>query len=838
MSYITDVRSWKFSNEPNISVGDFNNVTDFEKFGSFPGKFGDCAAISDKGEIGKYTEIDFRREDYNYCYQGNGYFYGIKKDNTEVIGIFTKENKLIPAFAGAGAFNIKNNQGEEIITNISLKRFETISADGYEGVKVYYTAQGNFEYLKELSNTYIFKKKNIDIEAYIYCYGIDQASLISDSRFKGIVFNTKCSFKRTRISKCDCSKKRVSYYWNYPEDNDFVHKETDAVVFSEEYGEYALYTYIRDINSSNQVKINRISSENLPLEIGKNTEKFEYRYNMNIVPVKNDNRATYHSVFKSKNMNFAAGIEAITDNLHSTFFIGRDLNLNINVTNLSEENICFNARYNIIDYDGVTVDSKEFYNNMLSAGQEANRNINLRLEKYGMYFLNLLVTYQGEEHRECYPFAMLEDYSFKYRSENPFGIDAPHTDNNEAVYLPIAELAGKLGISCIRIDRQYNNFAFSDMLKEKGVTRQLIGIPVNNEPDKIEEYVATVKDVSAKWKDRAEILLLSNEADKYCKANYDKSVKYIDEVFYPNSFKPAYDYLSANYPEKLNNVVWESNCHGSIEWLEAFYEAGLWDKSGIIDIHSYSSPTGPDKCFSNQMSSMFASLFSNEYAVVRWKRICRRYGKKRLMIGETGYPSNVHNKCEIDNRTVADFNTRIALFFLEAGAEMINYYCLFDRTSFLVGTGSWNENYFGACYHSDLYGRYMPKPWAAAYANLTRKLDGVDGCEFFRKYEEDEYGTLRAFRVSKKDGSEFAVVWSNIYIQPNTDAYGRVNKLERIPMPAWQSRWLKSEMRTFDTNLDTVTVTDIMGNSKYYKTENGKVTIEITGSPVFIYGIY
>lgn len=828
-----NVRLWKMDIDKNVSVGSFNNITDIEALGAFPGKFGDCAA----GVSGSaYNLIELNIDEYEFCYQGDGYFYGIKNDNTEVIALVTDNSKLIPAFSGAGNFSIKTNGGAEVIRNITFKKYEKLTIDGCDGVKVYYSAEGDFEYLKELSTTYMFRESNIDIESYIYCDGIDKAQLFSESRFKGIL-NTKCCFERKRIEPAEHSKKRVSYFWDYPEDNDFVHKETDAVVFSDEYGDYALYTYVRDVNSSNKVKINRISSLKLPLELDGNFEKFDYKYNMTLVPVKNDNKATYHSLFKSKNLDFAAGVESVTDNLHSTFFVGKDLHLNINVTNLEKSDLLFSARYNIIDYDGEVVDEAVFYNNKIEPLGEANRNIKLKLDKYGMYFLNLYVVSEKGEHRECYPFAMVEDYSFKHRKTNPFGITAPHTDNNEAVYLPVAELAGKLGLTSIRIDRQYDNFALSDLLREKGVTRQLMGIPVNNDPEKVDEFKDTVKTVVEKWKDRAEIILLANEADKYCKANYDKSVKYIKNVFYPNNFKPSYDVIKENFPEKMNNVVWESNCHGSIEWFEAFYEAGLWDKSDIIDIHSYSSPTGPDKCFSNQMSSMFASLFSNEYAVVRWKRICRRYGKKRLMIGETGYPSNVHDKREIDNRTVADFNTRIALFFLEAGAEMINYYCLFDRTSFLVGTGSWNENYFGACYHADLYGRYMPKPWAAAMCNLTRRFDGVEKVTFFDKYEEDEEGTLRAFRVNKKDGSEFAVVWSNIYVQPNTNAYGRVNNLERIPMPAWQSRWLESETRSFDAVGDEVTVMDIMGNTKTYAAENGKVTLEITGSPVYIYGI-
>ena len=176
------------------------------------------------------------------------------------------------------------------------------------------------------------------------------------------------------------------------------------------------------------------------------------------------------------------------------------------------------------------------------------------------------------------------------------------------------------------------------------------------------------------------------------------------------------------------------------------------------------------------------------------------------------------------------------MFFLEAGAEDIIYYCIFDRTSWYIGGGAWNEMYFGACYNYDYYGVYMPKPWAAAYCNLTRVMDGHKKVSYFDKYEEGEFGTLRAFKVEKED-SEFAVLWSNIFELPNTTISGRVDKVERKPMPLWANRWEKTETREFDTIGDTVKVVDIMGNSREIKAENGKVKIEISGSPIYVYGI-
>ena len=91
--------------------------------------------------------------------------------------------------------------------------------------------------------------------------------------------------------------------------------------------------------------------------------------------------------------------------------------------------------------------------------------------------------------------------------------------------------------------------------------------------------------------------------------------------------------------------------------------------------------------------------------------------------------------------------------------------------------------------------------------------------------------------MKKENGEKLTVLWSNIYLQPNTTAKGRVNRVKRIPMPAWESRWKEKETRTFESDRDTVRVVDIMGNETVLKVENGKVEIEVSGSPIFVYGI-
>ena len=829
------IGDWVLDKEENFSVGDFNNVTAENGTKTFPGKRGDAAATFFVESPNPVKTEKALKEDYLYFYKGKDYFYGIKQDKSEIIASIDAHDVLTPIIAGAGHFDFSDKNGVSHLTINGIKDFKESVLNGNKCIKVYYEASADCRFFFFFCTTYTFKSDLIEVEAYIDSEG-----------FEPEVFGENCFFARKPLNDCEKYQKRVAYYWNYPENNDYVHKESDAFVLSEDFGSTSMYTFIRDENSAHQFEFCMLTRERLPLQLTekwpfyiaskKTTDSVKYKYKMDLVFVKSGETAAYHALFKSREDDFAAGVCATHNDDNATFFMGKDVTLNLNVTNISDKTINYSVRYNIINHYNEVVDSGIFYNNTLQAGEEANRNLELHLQNYGMHYLNYYVVSDRGEHREAYPFAMLEEHEFKYRPEGRFGICAPYNNSPEECEAT-AKLLGKMGLSSIRMDKQNKNFELSRLLKENGVTRQAIGIAYNKNPNDVEGYIKQVKELADDWMDKVEIFFMSNEFDKFCKNNYDKSRKSIAEDFIPNTFNPAYEFFTREYPDRLKDIIWESNCHGSTEWLEAFYEAGLWDKSDIIDIHSYSNPSGPDKVYSNQLVSCFSNLFSNEYAAVRWKRIRNRYGNKRMMVGETGYHASVHDKRENDIRTTADFNVRIALMFLEAGAELINYYCLYDRTSRFVGTSTWNELYVGACYNTDYYGTYMPKPWAAAYANLVRKFDGFKNCTFFDKYEEDEAGTLRAFKVELLDGNDFAVVWSNIYKLPNTTAEGRANNVERIPMPLWENRWVQTETRTFDAATYEVRVVDVMGNSKLYKAENGKVDIEISGSPIFIYGI-
>ncbi len=822
MKKVKNIGTWGLENGYNISVGNFNNVTDVEKFGTCPGKF-DNSAYKIENPDATLETIPYNESDFAFKFLSDNYFYGIKNDKTEIIGVCDGKN-ITPIFKGAGNMWLRSTRAVTLLEITGITDYSVNEIDGYTTVTVNYEADGEFKLIEELSNTYTFKENGIFVHSETKCRGLGDGLYLA-------------GFKRNYYNPAKRTTNRMAYNWIYPENNDFPHPELEALCIAQEFGDTVTTTFMHCNPRESMFDFSFDFTERLPVNIPRNATEIDYPYDICLVfqPKAVENQS-YKALFMGKDMKFAAGVASVEDNKNSTFFMGRDLNLNINVTNISSSELNYSVRYNIMDHYNNEVDEGIFYNNVLQAGEVANRNIKLSLEKYGMYYLNLYVTDGAKEYREYYSFAMLEEFDFKHKEENPLGICGTHHETYEQGMATL-ELLKKIGLPMVRLGRSYDNKDFITHFKDYGITRYSAGTGWCRDEAGIQKFEKELKATCDEFSD-CSYFLMANEVDSPYKANYDTSKNFLEKTYIPYTYDVAYKYISENHPHLLDKTIWQSNCHGTTEWLEAFYETGMWDNSPIIDIHSYSSPSGPDKVFSNQYDSMYANTYSQEYAMIRWKRITRRYGPKDMMVGETGFPTTpaYGDTAEIDIRTQADFNTRIAFFFLEAGAKEITYYCLLDRTSLRVGVSGWNEMNFGAVYDCDYYGVYMPKPWAAALATLTRQLDGIKACTHNEKYEEDEHGTLRAFDVEKADG-KMTVLWSNIYLQPNTTAPGRMNKVQREPMPTWVDRWVETETRSFDAVSDKVRVVDVMGNETILIPKDGKVDITVSGSPIFVYGI-
>ena len=141
------------------------------------------------------------------------------------------------------------------------------------------------------------------------------------------------------------------------------------------------------------------------------------------------------------------------------------------------------------------------------------------------------------------------------------------------------------------------------------------------------------------------------------------------------------------------------------------------------------------------------------------------------------------------------------------------------------------EFHFGMFYDQDYYGRVMPKPYAAAYATMTKELDGVQTVT----ETQNSSNTLRTFQAKLANGKKVTAAYSTIYRLSNDAVTGT-----RTPNLPWNNQWLQSETAVFkkDPKAKEIYTIDLMGNKTTYKADKrGTVSIKVTGAPVFIHGV-
>ena len=134
----------------------------------------------------------------------------------------------------------------------------------------------------------------------------------------------------------------------------------------------------------------------------------------------------------------------------------------------------------------------------------------------------------------------------------------------------------------------------------------------------------------------------------------------------------------------------------------------------------------------------------------------------------------------------------------------------------------------------------MPKPAAIAFAVMTQQLESINknSAEVFDKYDEGyDVGGVRAFKCTTATDGEVVIAYSNSEVLSNGKKGSDGKTGLRTPNLPWNNQWSKTDNTKFQTKGDKVKVVDIMGNTTEYKAENGYVTIPLTGSPVYIYGV-
>lgn len=753
-----------------------------------------------------------------FFYKGFTYAYGITKNGTERIALIDQNNgDWIDLINGAGTMKLVSTSGTTLLESKGISRFETTVIDGFTTLYVYYELSGVSAAKAELVTEYTFRKNSIGISQRVTC----------NSNFT--VSASKSILARQIIQTYESVDKDVIGKWRYPENGDYPYIINESIATGINFDKHhTLYTFVTSVKEDTTIFRDSYPDYNIPLDFN-DTKGINYTCTMELVMATqtgDDTEDSYRAMFSGRGSNYAVGIFPETPNSeNSTIFVGNSVDLNLNMTNLVDNDFRFSLRYDIRDYYGNIVDSGIFIDNTCYAGTTMDRKIHVS-GKYGMYYLNLYTISRYYTHLECYPFALIPSDNYPNRATNPFGLTSIEGHNVLDEYLTAGSIVIKTGAGNYRMSNQSDGqyVAVREMHKAGvGINVQINTSNIDNDYlSKIDSFKESLTGTIEKVKDFADSIEIGNEIDGLATIIGSHKLEELIPKYINGTLIPASEVVRGAGFKYAN--AGSAGC--STIWFNALGDSGAWNSFDILSSHSYGIPVVPDKI------SATSDLWNFEMGCVRSYNAMQKYGFKEWYLSETGYCTVPKSPQQVSLRTQADYNMRILIIGHSYGASRVQLFSFYDRMSY--GLGYHNDEMemgYGICYQPDFLGIVKPKPTTAAFAAINHITDGLVKTEEYAKYTTS---TLRTFKLTKNNGKTMYAAWSNAYPLPNALRTRMGDRL--IGMP-WQSEYKKSETVTYTATGNKVIVTDIMGNSQVYTPVGGKVQIQVTGSPIFIEGI-
>ncbi len=805
------------------------------------------------------------RGSLKYYYEGSNYVYGIDSNGKEIISFKRENGQLYDAVDGAGIIKLVSTKNATLVQTGAVSSF-TKSTDqkGNTVLKVDYSLSGTEANTSEVSVYYTFGKTALTLK-----YEINAQS-------SEVFSNSKSKISRQYINGKLSVRAQVNEKWIYPDSLDFPYPEFEGLVFIEELTEdLNMYTSLRDSNmGGDQHMVENMNINTMSLRFADTaTLSHNYEYTISFVDLTAEKQSPdYLGLFRGMNCDFAAGVAPHTaESDNSTLFVGDKVDLNLNVTNLLDEDIKFSLRYDVRNYYGDVVSAGLYADNMLRAGLDANRTVTVS-GKYGMYYLNLYVITENSTYSECYPFALLPEYEYTYKDSNPFGWASAaagkgSSDFTLSKYTDTANLMLKIGTGTVRAGAEPGYIQLMKTLKANGINKINGGtVPNNKTAEGVESFKNGIVSALSQIEDLIDSAEIGNEMSLYAlkekdDPNYIPTDK-LYPMFYHYMHKPALEVFEEYFPNLTYIPTQASACETF--WLENFkgYNVpttsesefagttipSIWKDIKILTAHIYGDNYMPDVYGCNDQNLGYGQYIWNiETGVQRIAKFLKENldesgNEKDFYFTEVGYSTPPVSSYAVDLRTQADYFVRIGAITFAYGVDRIQYYQFYDRTSYNSGyvnnNGQWN---FGSFYKQDYYGTIKPKPAGVAFAMMTRNLESVkkNSGQIYDKYDEGYgYGGVRAYMFDTAAYGNVLVAYTNAEVLSNGRKDVRGSSNVRTPTLPWNNQWKTTHDTVFDTDNETVKVIDIMGNETIYTAQNGKVTIPLTGSPVYIYGVY
>lgn len=291
--------------------------------------------------------------------------------------------------------------------------------------------------------------------------------------------------------------------------------------------------------------------------------------------------------------------------------------------------------------------------------------------------------------------------------------------------------------------------------------------------------------------------------------------EYVDKLL-----KPVNEVMRKVHPEGKIMSMGLGGVHQ--DWLNGFVASGGLELIDILSIHPGGFPRAPE-FWEGWRGWVFRSQ------VLDALKAAKEHGDKEIWITEAYAPTSP-DRSMVDLRTSADYLVRTYVCAIALGVQVIEWYQFQDGVWFARRPNPQDVEYNFGIVYSDL----TPKPAYLAYATMTEELEGAT-CQGRLDLGADDLYGVRFLRR----GEPVDVFWS-YRERHETDLPWWPPELyatnSRKPGEPWVERWL-APVTVYLPASNRVRVTDLMGNEHKVSPVGGKVTLKLTGSPIYVRGL-
>ena len=760
-----------------------------------------------------------------YYFESNDYCYGITKDGREVFAHLDSNGNKTDVLNGGGTITVWDTSDNSLCHAKYICNFEILENSSVESVRVTFA---NSMEGSTCTTTYEFYENYVKATTALHNF--------QTSTSIGVAF-----LQRIYPNGYKTMDQKLNTNWVFPDNQDFPYKEFDSYVTVHSVDNtHNLYTFYHGESANINQFYEYYNKDHFILKSNNNQlTSQEISYELVFENKQKDKDCDYFALFKSKGQSLTLGITPTNNNaVNSSVFTDSKTKLNINISNMTTATANGELTFHLYDYYGsdllkdsyaFTLDSQKAYNRVLSLED-------ITKGKTGIYYLDVTLTDNNHTYRELYPFALLSNYSYSHRKTNPFGISGmrfgEHEANDTTVYLTdvLGVTHARVGISTPEyISSDYTLLkTYLDKLNQQNmhVSGQFILMNDWSRPNDPVAYEAAFSKAVSETAPYLSAMEIGNEQNMInISFNYFESKETAIEHYIRTQFTPGKKVLDELRLPIISAGV--GLCDG--EWLNLLAKTGVLEDSNILSTHAYSYPHSPEFTKDPSIEHSFES------SLVRVRNFLNSVGDRPWYLSETGLPTTPllteNTFSGVDLRTQADYTIREFLLALSYGADVVQSYSFYDQVNMFKGIDNANNEYhFGMFYDQDYYGRILPKPYAVAYATMTRQMDGV------KKVEElsTKSKTMRIFEITFADGSTCLALYSTAHRLSNDAVSGK-----RTPNLPWNNQWPGSEKISLQKvkNAKQIYTIDLMGNKKTYTSnKKGTVSIPANGSPIFVYG--